>query len=154
MSHPVSMNNMIKLLFLLTLLPGPVPAQESGSNPEALKQQVVSTERSFARTMADRDFAAFTQFIDDEAVFFSAEEPLRGKARVLAAWKSYFEGPDAPFSWEPDRADVLESGTLAFSSGPVYGPDGRRVATFHSVWRRGTNGEWKIVFDKGSRFCE
>lgn len=154
MSHPVSMNNVIKLVFLLTFFPSLVSAQEPGSNPEALKQQVVSTERSFARTMADRDFTAFAQFIDDEAVFFSAEEPSRGKARVLAVWKSYFEGPDAPFSWEPEHAEVLESGTLAFSSGPVYGPDGRRVATFHSVWRRGTNGEWKIVFDKGSRFCE
>ena len=43
---------------------------------------------------------------------------------------------------------VLDSGRLGLSSGPVFDPAGERVGTFNSVWRR-TEGEWKIVFDKG-----
>jgi hypothetical protein len=45
--------------------------------------------------------------------------------------------------------EVLDSGTLALSSGRVRDPQGTRVGTFNSVWRRASGGRWKIVFDKG-----
>ena len=35
-----------------------------------LKEQVRAAERAFAKTMADRDHAAFISFLADEAVFF------------------------------------------------------------------------------------
>jgi len=120
---------------------------------EALAQQVADTERAFADTMAKRDFAGFVSFLAEETVFFSGATPLRGKDTVAAAWKPYYEGAAAPFSWEPDNVQVLDSGTLALSSGPVYDPQGKRVATFNSVWRLEPGGEWKIVFDKGCEAC-
>jgi ketosteroid isomerase-like protein len=126
-------------------------AQESAPNPAG--QQVADTERAFAQTMADRDFEAFTSFLSDETVFFAGNTPLRGKQQVADAWKRYFDGPDAPFSWEPELVEVLASGTLALSSGPVRDPAGNRVATFNSIWRLGPDGQWRIVFDKGSPDC-
>ena len=119
-----------------------------------LQQQVEDTERAFARTMADRDHDAFTSFLSDETIFFSGETPLRGKQQVADAWKPFFEQPEAPFSWEPQSAVVLDSGTLALSSGPVYDPAGKPVATFNSIWRLDPHGQWKIVFDKGSNVCD
>ena len=113
--------------------------------------QVVATERAFAATMAQRDFDAFATFIDVEAVFIETPEPLRGKDAVLAAWKGYFDGDKAPFAWEPDQVEVLASGTLAHSSGPVLDPAGKPIARFNSIWRRKAPGVWKIVFDKGSK---
>jgi ketosteroid isomerase-like protein len=118
-----------------------------------LRQQVEDTERAFARSMADRDHAAFTSFLSGEAVFFAGENPLNGKQQVADAWESYFQVPEAPFSWEPQTVVVLESGTLALSSGPVRDPGGKQVATFNSIWRLEPDGEWKIVFDKGSNAC-
>ena len=115
-----------------------------------LRQQVMETERAFARTMAERDYAAFVSFLSDEAIFFSGTQALRGKAQVAAVWKSYYEKPQAPFSWEPEQVEVLESGGLALSSGPVYDPDGKRIGTFNSIWRQDSPGVWRIVFDKGS----
>jgi ketosteroid isomerase-like protein len=120
---------------------------------EQARQQVEDTERAFAQTMADRDFTAFKTFLADEAVFFSGETPLRGSQAVSDAWRPYFDGPDAPFSWAPELVVVLESGGLALSSGPVRNPAGERVATFNSIWRLEPSGEWRIVFDKGSRDC-
>lgn len=131
-----------------------VPGFSSADSPdEALRQQVADTERAFARTMADRDFAAFRSFLSAEAVFFAGETPLRGAARVSETWRPYFDAPDAPFSWSPETVVVLDSGTLALSSGPVFDPAGQRVATFNSVWRREADGRWLIVFDKGSPHC-
>jgi hypothetical protein len=50
--------------------------------------------------------------------------------------------------------EVFDSGTLAFSSGLVFAPDGKRVSTFNSVWRLEADGKWRIVFDKGCPPCE
>lgn len=113
----------------------------------------MATERAFARTMADRDSVAFATFLSDEAVFYSGERPVRGRAAVLAEWHPFFAGPDAPFSWEPDHVEVLDSGSLALSSGPVYDADSRLVGRFNSIWRREPSGEWRVVFDKGSPVC-
>ena len=120
---------------------------------QTLQQQVETTERAFARTMAERDHDAFTAFLSEEAIFFSDAGPLRGQRPVAEAWKAYFDEPVAPFSWEPELVVVPDSGTLALSSGPVRNPAGERVATFNSVWRREPDGQWRIVFDKGSRDC-
>ncbi len=121
---------------------------------EQAQHEVEATERAFAKTMADRDHAAFTTFLAEETVFFGDKEALRGKAQVAAAWKPYYEKPAAPFSWEPAQVEVLDSGTLALSTGPVHGPDGKIIATFISIWRREPSGAWRIVFDKGSEVCD
>ncbi|WP_028102527.1 YybH family protein [Pseudoduganella violaceinigra] len=120
------------------------------SNAE-LKQQVTETERAFAATMAKRDHQAFTSFLADEAVFYNGSKVLRGKDTIAAEWKALYEKPEAPFSWEPDQVDVLDSGTLAHSSGPVRDPQGKVMSRFNSVWRLEASGKWRIVFDKGER---
>jgi ketosteroid isomerase-like protein len=120
---------------------------------ERLRRQVEDSERAFAQTMADRDHAAFTSYLADETVFFDAEAPLVGKAAVAEAWSAFFQQPDAPFSWAPETVVVLQSGTLAHSSGPVLNAAGAPIATFNSIWRREPSGAWKIVFDKGSAVC-
>ena len=62
----------------------------------------------------------------------------------------YFATPEAPFSWEPDQVEVLESGTLALSTGPVRDPAGVVIARFNSIWRLEAANRWRVVFDKGS----
>jgi ketosteroid isomerase-like protein len=121
-------------------------------DPAKLQDELRAAETAFAKTMADRDLAAFTAFLADEAVFFGRAE-LRGKQAVTDAWARFYEGPDAPFSWRPETAAVLDSGTLGFTSGPVFDPAGKQIGTFNSVWRREADGNWKIVFDKGCPPC-
>ena len=120
----------------------------------ALTRQVADTERAFAKTMADRDHAAFTAFLSEDAVFFTGPTALRGRAQVAEAWKRFYTGPQAPFSWEPDQIQVLDSGTLALSSGPVRDSSGKRIGTFNSIWRREPDGKWKIVIDHGCPPCD
>lgn len=119
---------------------------------EELAEQVKNAERAFAKTMADRDLDAFASFIAADAIFFG-EGALRGKAAVVDGWKRLYAGSTAPFSWRPESVAVLDSGTLAHSSGPVLDPQGNQVGTFNSVWRREPDGQWKVVFDKGCDSC-
>lgn len=116
--------------------------------------QVFATERAFAATMQARNHAAFSGFLSEEAIFFSAAKTLRGKQEVSAAWRRFFDKAAAPFSWEPETVEVLNSGTLALSSGPVRNPQGKVVAHFTSIWRLESPGIWRIVFDKGNDVCD
>lgn len=113
------------------------------------EKQVADTERAFAKTMADRDLAAFSRFLSDETVFFTGPTPLRGKQAVTEGWKRFYEKPQAPFSWEPDLVQALDSGTLALSTGPVFDPAGKCIGRFTSIWRLEAPGTWRIIFDKG-----
>lgn len=112
--------------------------------------EVEAREIAFAKTMADRDLDAFLSFVSPEAVFFNGNEPLRGRDAIERDWARFFEGPDAPFSWHPDVVQVLESGHLALSSGPVLGASGEQIGRFNSIWRKDADGQWWVVFDKGS----
>ena len=116
---------------------------------DAARAQVEATERAFAKTMVDRDFDAFRNFLSEEAIFFSGPEVLRGKATVAARWARLYKDPAAPFSWEPDHVEVLDSGTLALSTGPVRDPQGQLIGRFASIWRQEEPGVWRIVFDRG-----
>ena len=119
----------------------------------ALERQVADTERAFARSMAERDHAAFTKLLSEQAVFFG-RKVLNGKAEVAAAWQRFFVEKEAPFSWEPDLVVVTADGLLAHSTGPVRDPSGKPIARFNSVWRLEAPNTWRIVFDKGQPWEE
>jgi len=129
----------------------PVRAQRKAASPA---DDVRAAETAFAKSMADRNPAAFAALVADEAVFFGGKGVNRGKAAVVADWKRFFDGGAAPFSWAPAEVEVLPSGNLGFTSGPVFDPKGTRIGTFNSVWQRQRDGSWKIVFDKGCPPCD
>ena len=138
---------MRRLVLLGLLLAGATAAAQSPV--ETRRAEVFVAEREFAHSMAARDFAAFGRYVADDSVFFSGSTALRGRAAVLAAWQAFFTDKAAPFSWEPDQVEVLESGELALSTGLMKNSAGAVTARFNSIWRREPDGRWLVVFDKG-----
>lgn len=142
------MNRRALLLSAPAVLTACASAPRTGG--AALAGAVTDTERAFAATMAARDHAAFASFIAEDAVFLNGGRgELRGKSAIADFWKRYYSAPQAPFSWQPDRVAVLDSGGLAYSTGPVAAPDGKVFARFYSTWRREPSGAWRIIFDDG-----
>ncbi len=123
-------------------------------NLEELREQVFETEKAFAKTMADRDFEAFKSFLSEEAVFLSGNIRQRGKSQVAERWQKYFDETEAPFSWRPETVEVLDSGKLALSTGPVYNTDGKLISFYTSIWKLESPDAWRIVFDKGNKVCQ
>ena len=124
--------------------------------PGSPERVVADAERGFASTMARRDFGAFPPFVSEEAIFLGNEggtQILRGRRAIAEAWKPYFDQAQAPFSWEPDLVQVVDSGSLATTSGPVRNPKGEVTGRFNSVWRLESDGRWRVVFDRGSPVC-
>ena len=144
-----ALGNVRAFLFLLPTL---TEAHAQGRPP--LAQQVYDAESAFAHTLAARDSQAFATYVAMNAVFFGRRGTLHGRAAVVAGWRPFFEGRVAPFSWRPEIVEVLQSGTLALSSGPVRDSTGRQIGTFNSIWRRDPDGHWRVVFDKGCPVCD
>jgi len=140
------MRRFTALTFALAALAA-LPAR--AADRAALEAEVAATETAFAKTMSDRDLAAFSSFVSDEAVFFTSAPPLRGKSAVVAYWQRWYTDKQPPFSWRPEKVEVLDSGTLALSTGPVFDKNGKHVSSYTSIWRLEAPGTWRIVFDKG-----
>ena len=60
------------------------------------------------------------------------------------------ETEKASFSWHLNVVEVLDSGDLAISSGPILNAEGKELGRFNSIWRREADGQWRVIFDKGS----
>lgn len=111
--------------------------------------QVAEAERAFARSMAQRDLKAFAQFVSEDALFFAGRKAQKGRAEVVAAWTRFFEGAQPPFSWAPDQVELAPGGQFAYSTGPVWGPDGKLISRFNTVWRLEAPGVWRVLYDRG-----
>jgi len=124
----------------------------ASSDPAA---EVRCAEIGFSLSAETRDAARFRSFIDPDARFTS-NEVLRGPDAVVAAWGPFFQ-PDGPrIKWRPQVVEVLDTGDLALTRGPYRlestGTDGKltvRWGTFNSVWRLGSDQQWRVVFDTG-----
>ena len=81
------MKRVILPLALATCLLGACAGAFSTGDQANVQQQVMERERAFARTMAERDHSAFTTFLSEEAIFFSGDEAIRGRAAVASAWR-------------------------------------------------------------------
>ena len=144
----------VAVLALVAVVLGPAAGAGAGdvNGGDAIAAKVRAREQAFAKTMADRDHTAFAGFVSEEAVFLG-RSVLRGRKAVAEGWKPLFEGAKAPFSWQPETVEVIDSGTLALSRGPVFDADGKRSGTFTSTWRLEKDREWRVVLDSGCPPC-
>jgi ketosteroid isomerase-like protein len=125
----------------------------SATELEAVADQVKAAETAFAKTMADRKFDAFSDFVADDAVFRGSVLRI-GRANIVDAWRAFFAKPAAPFSWAPDAVTVAADGRSAISTGPVRTPDGKMVSRFTSIWRKDADGHWRVIADQGVDACD
>lgn len=144
------MNPMLMLVPVLAAAAGPQPVP-----PTPDECGVWAREMSFARSVADHDGAAFARHLAPDAVFaVGTPRPTRGAAAIARAWEPIVRGDALRLEWYPARTTV--SGDLAWSTGPALLErlDGREpryaVSEFQSVWRRGSDGRWLVLFDGGT----
>jgi len=155
------------MLMACLLAPGFAAAQQAapaqdplppGPALSAAECEVWARETSFARSVAARDPAAFRDHLHEGAVFGAkSPAPQRGRDAIVEAWTGIIDGSALVLRWYPTMVAVDGSGELAYSSGPALyekpgaqGPE-YRLGAFQSIWRRGDDGTWRVVFDDGIR---
>ena len=138
-------------LCLAILLACRVMAGEDGL-PATLRS-LVDTERSFAKRCGEVGIrASFLEFFADDAIAFTPE-PVRYKEAV-----KNLPAPDphaVRLEWEPQTGDVSASSDLGFTTGPSVRTNAkepgapRRYGQFLSVWKKLSDGSWKVAADIG-----
>ena len=128
-------------------------AAEVQSDPAA---EVRCAELGFSKAAEERDTQAFSGFIDPDARFVG-QSVARGVDAVMDAWQVFFADGGPRIRWRPQVVEVLADGDLALSRGPYLvtrlddrGQTRQSWGTFNSVWRRHSDGRWRVVFDAGS----
>lgn len=141
---------------VLVMLLSPLAADASAALSPA-ECEVWARELDFAASVARHDAAAFADHIDPGAVFGAGRErQARGRDAVVARWAGIVEGKAVTIEWYPERTTVGGAAGIAWSEGPSLivehpGTDAEifTLGRFHSVWRRGEDGVWRVLFDDG-----
>jgi ketosteroid isomerase-like protein len=152
----------IVLAAVLSSVSVSVAAQAPPKPPEpahmsAAECEVWARELSFAQSVADHDATAFASHLDAGAAFGASQpQPTRGRDEIAKRWAGIVEGKRFKLSWYPTRTAIGSVGDVAWSSGPSMFEDldpktkqRYRIGAFHSVWHRGADGTWRVLFDDG-----
>jgi len=135
---------------------GPAPADE----PQAASArcQVWARALGFAQSVADHDAAAFAAHLHPQASFGVGQRPTSGREAIVREWAGIIDGSAVRLDWYPEAVTVGGDGRIAYSSGPALYEDPKtgamRLGRFGSVWQRGDDGQWHVVFDDGIRPVE
>lgn len=126
--------------------------------PDTAACAVWQRELTFARSVQRHDAAAFARHVADDAVFdANTATPTQGIDAIRAHWAAIIAGKSVQLSWYPQQVVATADGTLAYSSGPYLlqtppaagKKPGQSIGRYATVWRRGSDGVWRVAFDGG-----
>ena len=116
---------------------------------EKAVRSLVDAEKAYAKMGFENGFrAASLAVFADDAVLFSPG-PVNGKKY----WQTETEEPF--LIWRPIFASVARSGEIGYTTGPWEFKKSREVEKpeafghFVTIWRKDTEGLWKVVVDVG-----
>jgi ketosteroid isomerase-like protein len=135
------------------LLSATIYSQESdpASDTEALFQ----ADRAWSQTAESQDWEAFFAGFADDAVVLAPDAPTaEGIDGIRKMLDALINTPGFSVKWVPTHAFVSESGELGYTFGTdvmtMDDPDGNLVTEngkYATVWRKDTDGTWKVVLD-------
>lgn len=151
------------LLLLLTAcwvalgLAAPV-AHAQSARFAAESAQIMKADADFAQSVAQRNRERFLAFLADVTTFGGGSpEELRGRDAVMKGWGDFFEADGPTLAWTPTHGEVIGAGDVGYTTGTALlrgtRADGTRVerrSEYLTVWKRQTDGSWKVIFDTGS----
>ena len=134
---------------LLALGANAVPAEGAPLPPA--QQELVDAERAFVRLAAERGFRdSFYAWFADDGIAFN---PHPFNVRAALVNQPSTGGPMGAM-WAPAYGDVAEAGDLGWNTGPLVfegrGGQPDRHGMFFSVWKRQSDGAWRVVLDVGA----
>jgi ketosteroid isomerase-like protein len=133
----LSFRSDLAILLAVALLPSTLHAQSPEAapppRPSAAECEVWARELSFARSIA-------------------------GREAIAREWAGLVTGDPVELQWYPTQVVIGGEPDIAWSSGPALfrrkdasGAAQVSLGAFGSVWKRGDDGVWRILFDDGIR---
>jgi len=115
---------------------------------------ILETDAEWSKAAAANDLEGTVSYYTEDASLLPPNAPIAsGKPAIHAVWSSLL-GAGASVSWQATKVEVARSGDLAYVLG-VYklameDPQGKPVTDrgkFVEVWKKQTDGKWKVVTD-------
>ena len=126
------------------------PVQVEAQSPQALADDLLRADRSFAAAAAGKPTAeAVAAMLDSDAVMFIIPQPTlaRGRSEAVDLLAKAFAGDPSPLDWKPIRAGVSADGTQGFTYGFATRTAKDKPPTFSkylSYWVKRPEG-WRVA---------
>ena len=141
-------------LAALTMIGCGKPAVDTKAEGEKLMQ----ISRDWSKATASGDIDKITRSWSDDAVLIQPGMPmLKGKKDIRKMVEGMLKTPGFKISWEPQSAEVSETGDLAYlveKSQTVMTDSAGHSTTQYvngvTVWKKQADGSWKNVVDIGT----
>jgi ketosteroid isomerase-like protein len=121
--------------------------------------RLLETDIEFSRKSVEVGAAeAFNMYLADSAIQLPAGgEPVMGRESIYAAMKD----GHSVLQWEPKKAEVSASGDLGYTWGTYTittenekGQKKTSYGKYLDVWKKQSDGSWKVLIDIGNQSPE
>ena len=131
--------------------PPPPPPDTHAQDEAAIRQ----ADMAFSTAAQAKNVDAAVAFYADDVAAMAPNESLKaGRDSARKMWADMVAMPGFSISWQPTKVDVARSGDLGYTIGTyeltMNGPDGKPMVDrgkYAEVWRKQTDGSWKVVVD-------
>jgi ketosteroid isomerase-like protein len=131
---------MLKTVLIASLLLA-TPALAAEPSPAEIEK----AERAFAAdglTLGIRD--SFLAHMADDAIMLRP-----GPVSAKALYEKRPSSKTPKLEWWPQKVVIARSGDLGLSVGPSA-VNGKRSGYYATIWRKGSDGQWKWIYDGGA----
>ena len=159
------MRNMLLGFLLLALMSPLAEAQKTRSQMRARRENpsdaataaLLQVDRDFAKSGVAKDLEGFMSFVTEDVRFYSAGIMRTGKLAFREGWSKGFADPNWSVTWAPLYAETAHSADLGYTTGTFEihdkSSDGTplvRKGSYVTIWRKQSDGTWKVALDIGS----
>ncbi|MEP7336508.1 MAG: hypothetical protein ABI977_01975 [Acidobacteriota bacterium] len=146
------MKRIFLALAIVSILAISVLTQEKGISPALLS--LANAERAFAKMSVEKGVreAFYNSFAEDGINFTPHPTNTREAYRKSPSPQT---PPPITLNWAPVYGDISQAGDLGYTTGPYmiedHSPAKRpaRHGMYSSVWKKQTDGSWKVLVDLG-----
>ena len=151
---------LIAVLALTVFATAQIPSkpQPKANAPTKLsgQQLLLKADRAFARDTAVKRLEGWMAYMAEDAVLFS-DKPVVGTDAIRAFYLPAFADQTFILSWQPTRAEMFRSGDTGYTTGryELHAKDGKgnqvvRHGSYLTVWKKQSDGSWKVIADGGA----
>jgi ketosteroid isomerase-like protein len=124
----------------------------------ANREVLLQADRAFGQAVAARGVDGWVDcFAEDGKMFPAGRDVIEGKAAIRELMTARFAQPGSSLRWTPMGGEIARSGDFGYTYGTSESrgvdKDGKPTVSrgkYITVWRKGTDGAWKVVADIGN----